>query len=345
MLVEADMEREPHLLDAWGRAYSVPSGEVETVGRADGRWFCQALFPRGTGFGNRLFLWARCRLFARAYGATMVSPIWFRPAVGQLFRGGIDYGSYLRQIALFRLFQKRPDDWSAVAGRLRTLGTCCINETELADEGGLLERLSARPVKVLFDAPVYDFRALNGEHEFLREELRAITRGRFLKTVEQLHEVPIGINIRMGNDFSAAPVLEQTQWVGWLQKTPLSWFKDTLLLLREEIGYPAHAVVVSDGTPESLREILSMENITHLRPGAAISDLLTLARAKVLLASGSSTFSAWAGFTGQMPAITAPGHPLMLRAMTPERGQYIGAFDPAQPDETFLQQARAALQR
>ena len=337
------MERERHLLNAWGHAYGVSSEGFRTNESLDGRLYCQPVFPRGTGFGNRLFIWARCRLFARTYGATMVSPIWFRPAVGQLFRGGIDYGSYLRQITLFRLFQKRAGDWGVVTGRLRTLATRRISEVELAHEDWASDMPLASPVKVLFDAPVFDFRALNGEHEFLHEELRAITRRHFLKPFERLGEVPIGINIRMGNDFSPAPVLERTGRVGWLQKTPLSWFRDTLLVLREEIGYPAPAVVVSDGTPESLREILSLENVTHLRPGTAISDLLTLARSKVLLASGSSTFSAWAGFLGQMPAVTAPGHPLMRRAMTPMRAQYIGDFDPVRPDPTFLEQARAAL--
>ena len=300
--------------------------------------FCQPVFPRGTGLGNRLFLWARCRLFARTYDATMISPIWLRPAVGQLVRGGIDYNSYLRQIVLFGLFQKRRGDVGAFSGRLRTLSVPRISEVQLTSECFGRAIAGVGSLKVLFDAPIFDFRALNGADEWLYAELKAITRSRFLKVPERFREVPIGINIRMGNDFSPPPVLEQTGRVGWLQKTPLSWFKETLLVMREELGYAARAVVVSDGTREGLSDILGLENVTHLRPGSAISDLLVLAQTKVLLGSGSSTFSAWAGFLGQMPAVTAPGHPLMRRSMIPRRGQYIGAFDPRDPERGFLEQ-------
>ena len=35
---------------------------------------CTAHFPRGTGLGNRLFYWARARVFCREHGLPMVGP-------------------------------------------------------------------------------------------------------------------------------------------------------------------------------------------------------------------------------------------------------------------------------
>ena len=42
---------------------------------------CLAPFPRGTGLGNRLFHWARVRVFCREHGLPMVAPRWWRPAL------------------------------------------------------------------------------------------------------------------------------------------------------------------------------------------------------------------------------------------------------------------------
>src|SRR5688500_18711768 len=39
-------------------------------------------FTRGHGFGNRLFPWARARVFAATTGARFVTPLWTRFAVG-----------------------------------------------------------------------------------------------------------------------------------------------------------------------------------------------------------------------------------------------------------------------
>jgi hypothetical protein len=86
-----------------------------------------------------------------------------------------------------------------------------------------------------------------------------------------------------------------------------------------------------------------MDNVTFLRPGNAITDSLSLSRDKVLLASASSTFSAWACFLGQMPTVSAPGHPLTNWGIEPENGQFIGDFNPHHPSSEFLTQAISIL--
>jgi hypothetical protein len=41
--------------------------------------YCAARFERGMGFGNRLYPWARCHLYAGATGTPMLAPHWWWP--------------------------------------------------------------------------------------------------------------------------------------------------------------------------------------------------------------------------------------------------------------------------
>ena len=59
-------------------------------------------------------------------------------------------------------------------------------------------------------------------------------------------------------------------------------------------------------TDEDLQEILELENCKRVHFGSAISDMLGLSNAKILISS-ASTFSMWASFLGQHPTIWFPG--------------------------------------
>jgi hypothetical protein len=149
------------------------------------------------------------------------------------------------------------------------------------------------------------------------------------------------MNVRCGNDFNRPRPGAKVLAFG--DKTPLSWFAACLRQVREAAGRPVRAYVVSDGTRRQLRELLAIDDVVFLRPGNAITDLLTLSRARVLLASGSSSFSAWGAFLGQMPAISHPGQPLSVWRFRPAAGQSVLEYDPAAPSTTFLAEARERL--
>jgi hypothetical protein len=180
------------------------------------------------------------------------------------------------------------------------------------------------------------FQPLNGWDEFLHSELRAMTQDRWLRLVD-VTEVPIGINVRLGNDFAAARSPGDFYSRGTL-KTPLSWYTGCLQLIREQVGFPVRAIVTSDGTENDLEQLLDLGNVIFARPGCAISDLLLMAKSKVLIASGGSSFSAWASFLGQMPTITHPGQSLAWFKFQNHRGYYVGDFDPSSPNLLFLDQ-------
>src|SRR5262249_25498971 len=147
----------------------------------------------GTGLGNRLFPWARCLLFARQRGAVMIDPVWMRPAIGALRRGGIDYHSYLRQLVLFRLFRRHPLNLSPLAGLVKSRGARRISENDARTSGKAL---------VLFQGFEGFFAPLAGHQALLRSELRAVTRDRYLRMVDAAGEIPIGICVRCGNDYA-----------------------------------------------------------------------------------------------------------------------------------------------
>jgi len=69
-----------------------------------------------------------------------------------------------------------------------------------------------------------------------------------------------------------------------------------------------------------------------------------LARCRLLLGTGSSTFSAWAAFLGQQTAMTAPGKPMTNWGLEPQRGQLIGVFNPRKPDDSVIEAMLGSLQ-
>src|SRR5207253_973436 len=126
--------------------------------------------------------------------------------------------------------------------------------------------------------------------------------------IDQIDDVPIGIHVRRG-DFARPTSPAELLTKGGVS-TPVEWFVDCLRVARGAAGRQVRAYVVSDGSDRELSGLTEQPNVTLVRTGSAISDLLVLAKSKVLIASGGSTFSGWAALLGQMPTISHPGQSL-----------------------------------
>lgn len=294
--------------------------------------YCHPVYGRGNGLGNRLFPWARCRVFAHLNHVQMLAPVWFRLSVGSLIRGGINPRAYLQQIVLAGLFTRGSDELGG-RRRLRVLSTALkLSEpTDLRVPEGLG---GTGDVLFQFRGDKRHFRDLAGWDQFLHRELRRITKRHWLHKADRFAGIPIGINVRAGKDFPAAKS-PQDFFVKGPLRTPLAWFAESLRAIRRLIGYDAPALVVSDGSANQLQPLLRMKGVHFVRPGCAISDLLTLAKTRVLLASGASSFSAWAAFLGQMPTIAHPGQSLNWFGLGTDCGPYTCEFDPASPPAEF----------
>jgi hypothetical protein len=171
------------------------------------------------------------------------------------------------------------------------------------------------------------FKDLNGHNKFIYERILSITRDERLKEVERLNKdlPPVGIHIRRGDFFGR-------------KLTPINWFVESLRCIREYLGYNINAFVVSDGKEDELRPLLETKGVILLGDYPAITLILALSQAKILIASGSSTLSGWASFLGQMPTISCPGQPLGWFNL--KDSIYLGEFNPDFPDENFIKQVK-----
>ncbi len=263
----------------------------------------------------------------------MVAPTWAQIKIGPLLRGETDRRTY------HNLFIQRHGD---VRGpRKAWLRFCAgkLGEPESLDTPASFA--GSRNGVVTFEGWQDYFARLNGWDEWLHRELRAITRTRWLAEADSVKDVPIAINVRCG-DFAVARTPEDLYTKGGI-RTPIAWFVDSLRAVREAAATRSEAYVVSDGTDQELAPLLACDNVVRFRPGSAISGLLFLARARVLIGAGGSSFSAWASFLGQMPTISHPGQSLTWFKLTNSRGRYLGEFNPAKPNPAFIAQVESLL--
>lgn len=292
--------------------------------------YCRAILHK-SGLGNRLFPWARCRLFSFLNDIPMLSPAWSQIKVGPLLRRESDLRLY------HNLFLKREGDISGLKRLWLENTLSSVPETANSNSPS---RKGNGIIKV-FQTEGDRFGSLNGGHEFLLAELRLITRPKWLSAADEIGTVDIGMHIRMG-DFSI-PASERDLYGGWQVRIPMSWFGDTMESIRKAVGSSAKAIVVSDGTDDELRGLSRIENVKVLRTGSAIGDLLTLANSRILIGSASSSFTAWASFLGQMPTAIHPSGSMEWFNLEASKNQYLGTFDPGSPASEFICQAKAIL--
>lgn len=294
--------------------------------------YCQAILPRA-GLGNRLFPWARCRLFAHLNNIQMIGPIWHQLKVGPILRGESDARLY------YNLFHSKNDQ---VKGLKRALIRIAANKLPEPDDLTTIDCVpTSERTLFLFRGERDHFNKLNGWDLYLHDELRAIARNQWLRRVNDVKDVPIGIHVRRG-DFRT-PYSDKEFFTSGGLRVPLSWFVESLKLVRNYAGAPVKAFVFSDGDEAELSELLAMENVTHVATGSAIGDLLILLKAKGLIASGGSSFSAWGSFLGQMPTISHPGQSLSWFKLKNKHGYYVGEFDPSAPAQAFIDSALMSL--
>jgi hypothetical protein len=114
--------------------------------------------------------------------------------------------------------------------------------------------------------------------------------------VDDFADIPVGIHVRLG-DFSGNML------------HPVSWYVDALRAVRRRDGR-RRVFVFSDGSEAQLAALLAEPEVELVRGTNAIVDLLLLARSQLLIGSGSSTFSSWAAFLGQMPVVARRENPM-----------------------------------
>ena len=292
-------------------------------------------FPRGMGFGNKLFLWSRAIIFARKNGFQFVEPIWFSLRISFLKKSIYNLPSFFRQIALLGVLKKRKSDlawWQ--------YPVFYIFLKHIKEQDSIEEPCFEKNGICIFRKPIMNFTQFSEERTYLKSCIYEIARPKWIKLIEKhitFSNNAIGVNIRAGLDFPDAIHVTDWETKGPL-RTPVLWFANLIKCIRTKIGYQVPVLLISDGNHNYLNEIIILENVVFVQPGCAVSDLLLLSGCKILLGSGGSSFSAWASFLGSIPTITHYGSHLKWYGLNSTPNHYVSTTnrDGSVPEE-FLE--------
>jgi hypothetical protein len=254
-------------------------------------------YSRNTGLGNKLFPWALAKIFSEQNNVKMVNQTWISIRGAAVTRGGIDYSKILRKIYLMDNFCNEQSNNEVGIANVLFKKKCLI---DTLSEANNLKNLF-EGVIVFSSRAEHNFFEMYGYQEFIKQKILAITKEKWKNL--NIPEKFIGINIRSGNDFqSPGNILSQHR------KTDMLWFVNSMNELRNRnIKIPA--LIISDGSEFILKNFANIDNVYYLSNKSAISDLLVLMNASILLGSGASSFSAWAAFLSQAPYFSSPVTP------------------------------------
>lgn len=288
-------------------------------------------FHRGQGLCNRLFPFARGVIFARLNNYKVLKPKFAHFRKAPFLMGGIDYKKSIRKILLWDTFIFSYPFY--VSGLYKKIILFKYKKVTQPDN---ILKLYHGDNKIIEFSLQHEFTGLYQFRNEINNEIRNVTKKKWLKFIKNYPPFQIGINIRLGNDFKNAENKDDFINKG-LIKTPLYWFIETLKYVREIKGYDVDAFVISDGTKEQLKDILILPNVHFVETPSPMTDLLLLSNSRLLLGSGGSSFSAWASFLGKMPTLTITGQNLnWFKVSQSDIDHFVGTFDPDDKNENIV---------
>lgn len=235
----------------------------------------------GPGLGNLLFPISRALIGQHTYGGTLVLPTMRQIKIGPYLRWERDkrtYGNIFRHRSLPEL-----GHWL----RARTLSQVSDRRnSHIVTYSGLGQQ----------------FHDIAGR----RDLVRSFLTDRSTRRVPKL-SYDVAIHVRLGDFAQADRVAEQQN-----TRVPLDWYDEALDEARRLLGLPMPRIMVfSDEDPQKVIIDMAVRNAEPEPPGNALTSILSIAQARLLIAS-RSTFSLWGQYLGQIPAIWPQGFQLGL---------------------------------
>jgi hypothetical protein len=249
----------------------------------------------GPGFGNLLFPIARAVIGQAEVGGDLVLPTMRQIKLGTFLRGERDkrtYGDLFRHRSVPELHR-----WG-LAHLHRHFGSSHRSPDQL----------------FVYEGMGRQFHDLGANASLVERFL--IQRSRLPPPTARYN---LAIHIRLG-DFAPA----DTMAPGQNTRLPLDWYRAAYEAARRRLGNGRiRGVVFSDEDPVELIKQLALDGCTPEPVGNALTSILALARADILIAS-RSTFSLWGRFLGDVPTIWPQGFDLAKYApIDPERDSFL----------------------
>jgi hypothetical protein len=253
------------------------------------------------GLGNLLLPWARAEIFRQKYGLEMLAPRWTQPKIGPLLRGERDLRYYWRIFSDVGYITGLRRAWLLQSG-------VKLDEAaagEFVDSSFVARGHGTVVVRFAGHLEGHWFDGLWSDRSLIRRRLLQILSSRSRQCLSEVKSFPtIAVHVRRG-DKVVAKVGEACTISN---RSPSDeWFVAVIRSLRQFSNPETPVTVYSDGKPEQLRSILALPNVALSPPAPAVVDMLCMARARVLVTSGISSFSMWPAFIGEVPAISYPG--------------------------------------
>ncbi|MGF1587806.1 MAG: glycosyl transferase [Pleurocapsa sp.] len=262
------------------------------------RQFVYAKLPRA-GLGNMLLVWSKAVVFAKLNSLPLIAPAW----------GKITIGPYLRRERYARYYGNFFNDGSCISGLQASFLKIAAKKIYEPDITQLpATQRNGMEIYVFDQVPHWSnyFGDIREYHSLIKEALINNIKPHILQEIEQRSMPQIAIHVRM-SDFRKLRSGENFNQVG-LVRTPINWYIEVLKKIRAIAGHNIPTTVVSDGYDEELSELLQLPQVFRSSSASALSDLLFLAKSKLLITSAGSTFSSWASYLGRCPTICHPAH-------------------------------------
>ncbi len=265
------------------------------------------------GLAHSMMAWARCVVWCRQKSLPMLAPSWTYPKIGPYLRGERDKRQYTK---LFKFT-------GYYTGFNRAFILATYTRVDARESDGAINPTGRHQAVVFQNVDTFEgqsrlFQAeVLGHSIMLNKEITRVTRQRYLPpAVNKKH---IAIHIRRG-DFRTPATEAELQQGHRNSRIPIAWYRDMLIGIRSRCQIHLPAIVYSDGSDDELTEVLALPDVVRSTASAAITDLLAISQATLLLASGSG-FSIWGSFLGQVPRICFPGQLLISTLEASEKKQ------------------------
>jgi len=248
------------------------------------------------GLAHSLLAWARCEIWSKDKGYQMLAPSWFFIKIGPVIRNERDKRNYYKLFDLSRY----------IGGAYKYFLLFTLPKID-ANKRNIDKLIIKKSSLIIFTNTLQGneenfFHEIVGRNDEVRNSLMSIVKKQLLpKAVSYKY---IAIHIRMG-DFQPKKKRLDLKKGEKNSRLPLEWYIEILEGLRKKLGHVIPAIIYSDGNFSELKPILECEKTSLSQYSSAITDLLSISNASVLISSGSG-FSMWGSFLGNVPRICYP---------------------------------------